>query len=452
MQVLSLAHFQSIEYIIKGGDYNYISAHLAVDIPEDASLFAKIQMNGNSAQWYVDESNAAYRPITTASEEDRLAALQDLKVRKARILQTLKQKNVPYAESLFIVPSEDQIFYSKTGSTTRALLCQWGFKKRNDISKHDTITFLLESVPDPPEPVNVRFVSKGSDGKALGPQPFKLDWVGVNMQDFITEEDGTYPLGKMMPGSSFSVLDDNGNKFPFTVAPGIFDYEAVIPIYASFAIKVANQDGDPKKAYKIAVGELEVMTDSEGMYKDARIELTSDSSITVFDETGHREVYRLERGDNAFTFLVTDKFYSSLLVHTQWNDGEIIPGAKVMVNGEEKESDNDGIIEMNDLEPGSCYTIYPSDNISDKQEIRLERGRNEVLIQKTKIPPKDVRIRLFDHKGNPLRNLHVRFKLASGPCEADTDEEGCIFIPETLFTDKEKVQFSFEYDDPGKKK
>ena len=452
MQVLSLAHFQSIEYIIKGGDYNYISAHLSVDIPEDASLFAKIQMNGNSAQWYVDGDNAGYRPITNATEEDRIAALQDLKVRKARILQVLQKKNVPYAESLFVIPSEDQIFYSKVNGEVKALLCQWGFRKRNDPAKHDTISFLLSTVPDPPEPVDVCFIAKGSDGKPLGSLPFKLEWVGVNLQDFITGEDGSYSLGNMMPGATFSVLDDRGNKFSFTVSTGVCDYEAVFPVYASLTIKVVNQDGDPKPSYKIAVGDLEIMTDDQGIYSDNSIELNSDSSVTVFDDTGHREVYKLERGENTFTFQVTDQFFSSLIIHTQWSDGEAIPNHKVVVNGEEKESDQDGNIVLSGLEPGSNYTVYPAENINDRQEICLARGDNEVLVQKTKIPPKDVRIRLFDHKGNPLRNLHVNFKLASGPCEADTDDEGCIFIPETLFTDKEKVQFSFEYEDPGKKK
>ena len=46
----------------------------------------------------------------------------------------------------------------------------------------------------------------------------------------------------------------------------------------------------------------------------------------------------------------------------------------------------------------------------------------------------------------------MRLNLAKGPYEADTDEEGCIFLPETLFMDKEKVRFNFDYERPDKKR
>lgn len=445
MQTLSSAHFRNIEYTIKGGDYNYISAHLAVDIPGDDILFAKIQINGDSAQWYVD-SNEQYLPISSVPEEDRIAALQDLKVRKERILKTLSGK-VPYAEELFTVPTQEQIFCCRRGAKVYALLTQWGFRKRNDTKREDIIKLLLIDVPEPPEPVDVLFVAEGSDGLPLSDSPFILNWIAGETREFKTDGKGESTLGTMMPGVTFSIADPSGNTFPFKVASGVNVYKANIPLFADYSVRVENQDGTPKAQYPLSISGQSFITDNDGYVRVTGVPLAGETLIDVSDEGGHAERYNLERKGNDFLFKITDTFYSSLRINVQWNDNEKISDAKVNVNGKSYTTDKNGEIVLEKLTPGEQYTVYPEDNLAKRQDIALERGENKLTIIKEKIPPKNVRIRLFDRKKQPIVNTLVKLKLISGPYEATTDENGCIYIPETLFTDREKVEFSFDYDE-----
>ena len=445
MQTLSSAHFQNIEYTIKGGDYNYISAHFAVDIPGDDILFAKIQINGNSAQWYVD-SNEKYIPITVASEEDRIAALQDLRIRKERILKSLSGK-VPYATDLFTIPSEDQIFCCKRGDKVYALLAQWGFKKRHDTKREDIIKFLLSSVPEPPEPVDVIFFAKGSDGIPVGEAPFVFNWIAGGSREFKTDANGESRMGSMMPGVTFSIADKTGNTFPFTVSSGVNIYEATIQLSTDYSVRVENQDGTHKPQFPLSISGESFITDNEGYVRVTGVPLAEETIIEVSDRDGHAERFKLERKGNDFIFNVTDIFYSSLCIQVQWDDNEIIPETKVKVNGETHITDESGKIVLEKLTPGDRYTVYPEDNLAQSQNITLQRGKNELTIVKEKIPPKKVRIRLFDRKKRPIKNTLVKLKLAAGPYEATTDEEGCIYIPETMFNNREIVEFSFEYNE-----
>lgn len=449
MQTLSLAHFTTIEYVIKGGDYNYISAHLPVDLsPDDASLFARIQIDGNSAQWYV-EDKAEYKCLSDASPDDRLAALQDLKVRKERILARLAGK-VKYAELLFVVPDEDQIFFTRKDGFVRALLCQWGFRRRNDPASHDILSFLLESTPDPPATVDVRFRALYSDMKPAAGLPLTLDWVAS--RDFVTDEEGFWGLGPMLEGTGFAILDADGHRFSFTVRSDENVYEAVFPLSVDYRIHVVNQEGTPKPDYPLEVQGLLLRSDSDAMVFPENVLLGPSTEVEVLDETGHIEHYVLEREGNDFTFVVTDRFSSSLQIRSVFDDGTPVENCRVLVDQEEMVTNEDGCLFLSDLEPGRTMTVSPADNLSDSHVVTLERGENEVVIVREKEKPKMVRIRIRDYDGSPLPLVHVRLKLARGPYEADTDEEGCIYLPATLFSDKEKVRFSFDYERPDKKR
>ena len=449
MQTLSLAHFQTIEYVIKGGDYNYISAHLPVDLPpEDASLFARILIDGNSAQWFV-EDKAEYKCLSEASPDDRLAALQDLKVRKERILARLAGK-VKYAELLFVIPDEDQIFFTRREGVVRALLCQWGFRRRNDPASNDIISFLLDSTPDPPASVDVRFQALYSDGKPAAGLPLTLDWAVA--KDFVTDAEGIWVLGSMLEGTAFSIQDASGRRFDFTVQPGVDVYEAVFPLSVDYRIRVVNQEDTPKPDYPLEVQGVTLRSDADAMVYPEKVLLGPSTEVEVSDETGHVEHYRLEREGNDFTFVVTDHFSSSLRVRCVWDDGTPVGNCRVLVDQEEMVTDENGILVLSDLAPDRTMTVAPADNLTDSHVVTLERGENEVEIIREKEKPKMVRIRIRDYDGVPLPKIHVRLNLAKGPYEADTDEEGCIFLPETLFMDKEKVRFNFDYERPDKKR
>lgn len=448
MQTLSFAHFQTIEYVIKGGDYNYISAHLPVDLPpEDVSLFARIQIDGNSAQWFV-EDKAEYSCISEASPEDRLAALQDLKVRKERILQRLSGK-VKYADLLFVIPDEDQIFYTHRGGRVEALLCQWGFRRRNAPGAHDVISFLLDATPDPPKTADIRFRALYSDGKPAAGLPLTLDWVGTT--EFVTDAEGFRSLGSMLEGTAFTILDATGRRFPFTVQAGVDVYEAEFPLYVEYRIRVVNQEETPKPNYPLDVQGVTLRSDDNAMVFPERVLLGPSTKVEVSDETGHLERYQLAREGNDFTFVVTDHFSSALRIRCRWDDETPLEGCRVLVDQEEMVADENGCIFLSDLTPGRTMTVCPADNLSDSHTVTLERGENEVEIVREKEKPQMVCIRIRDYDGSPLPNVHLRLKLAKGPYEADTDDQGCVYLPESLFQDKEKVRFSFDYERPDKK-
>lgn len=449
MQTLSFEHFKSIEYVIKGGDYNYISAHLPVDLPPgDASLFAKIQIDGNSAQWYVDD-NEKYHRITEVSEEDRLAALQDLKARRDRIVRHLAGK-VPYAEQLFIIPDENQIFCVRRSGKVEALLCQWGFRRRNAASRQDVLGVLLEAVPEPPVTVNAFLRVKYSDGKPAAGLPLRMDWVGTT--EFVTGGDGTWNMGAMPEGSKFTIIDQADNRYPFTILSGVDTYEAVIPLYVDCQVRVLNQEGTLKPGYSLQVQGVPVQADADALVRLEKVLLEPVTEVEVRDETGHVERYRLDREGNSFDFVVRDQFFSSLKILCRWDDGSSIAGCRVFVDNDALTADDTGCVFISGLEPGRTLTVSPADNLSDRRSIMLDRGENELLLVREKEKPRMVRIRIRDYDGRPLPHIHLNLQLAKGPVEADTDDEGCILLPDSMFTDKEKVKINFNYERPDKRK
>ena len=449
MQTLSFEHFKSIEYVIKGGDYNYISAHLPVDLPpEDASLFAKIQIDGNSAQWYVDD-NAEYHRITEVSEEDRVAALRDLKDRRDRIVRHLNGK-VPYAEQLFVIPDEDQIFCVRRSGRVEALLCQWGFRRRNAVSRKDVLGVLLEAVPEPPVMVNAFLRAMFSDGKPAAGLPLRMEWVGTT--EFVTGGDGIWNMGSIPVGSQFTVIDQADNRYPFTIQPGVETYEAVLPLYVDWQIRVVNQEGTLKPGYTLQVQGVSLQADADALIRQEKILLQPVTEVEVCDETGHVEKYRLDRGGNSFDFVVTDQFTCSLKILCRWDDGSPVAGCRVRVDSDDIVANDSGCILIPDLEPGRTMTVSPADNLSETHSVLLERGENELVIVREKEKPRMVRIRIRDYDGKPLPHIHLNLQLAKGPVEADTDEEGYVVLPDSMFTDKEKVKINFDYERPDKRK
>ena len=448
MRTLSYAHFSTIEYVIKGGDYNYISAHLPVDAGDDASLFAKIQIDGDSAQWYV-EDYGDYKSILEASEEDRLAALQDLKARKERILARMAGK-IKYAAQLFVIPDESQIFYTRRNGHVEAVLCQWGFCRRHDRSQQDIIAILLEKTPDPKALLPVQIQVLYSDRKPAQSIPVKMEWAN-SVQDFVTDTDGCLGVGSMVDGSTFTIVDPDGRRFPISVVSGKDLYEVVLPLYAGYDIQVVNQEGAPKPGYQVYVNGIPYQSDADAMIRPEPVLLEPYAKVEVDDETGHVENFILNREGNSFQFVVTDYFSSSLHILCNYDDGTPLEGFPVIVDGAEYLTDGAGSLFFPELEPGSTHKVCPSDNLAEERMVKLERGENEVFFIRKKEMPRMVRIRIRDYHGDPMPGIHLRLKLAKGPCEADTDADGYVTLPETLFTDKEKVKLSFDYEVPGKK-
>ena len=142
MQTLSKESFSKIQYVIQGQNYANIYARLVLELPEsDSSLFAKILLRGDGAEWVADDDRA-YLPFASASPEEKELVAIFLEDKKQAVLKKLH--GLSYSSDLLTIPSTDQIFFCRDELGNLSVkLTQWGFKLPKDKGDIDVISVLI---------------------------------------------------------------------------------------------------------------------------------------------------------------------------------------------------------------------------------------------------------------------------------------------------------------------
>lgn len=452
MHILSQESFESISYLIQNQSYGNIVARMEVDLhPVDAHFFARIRQEGNRGTWYTDVPGD-YRTFKEATPQEQELIAIEMEERKQSITAIMQAK-MPYIHNVFIIPSENQIFFRKDeNGDIRVTLAQWGFKANGEAGSEDILSAIIAR-PRTLSQTDVWIQVLYSDGYPATRQTFNLHlFNALKERSFQTDDEGKFHLGNLINGKDFHVNDGVGHEKQIVVTTGQTLYVIEFPLYTNYEIVVQNQEGTKKEAYRLLLDGVPFVTGDDGSVHVDHVLLEPEKQITVKDETGHSEAYLLARDGNCFLFRVMDRFTSQLEVKVSFDDGQPIPDRKVRVGTTEYVTNEDGLIIVPDLEPDSTVHVQDVDDPSVFVDKQLERGGNKVELVIEKPKPQMVRIRLFDVEGNPIPNTCLRFETKLGPLEAVTDQDGAVFFAKELFTDKEKVKLRFEYVDPKDKK
>lgn len=442
MQILSKESFTKIQYVIQGQNYANIYARLVLELPEsDSSLFAKILLRGDGAEWVADDDRA-YLPFASASPEEKELVAIFLEDKKQAVLKKLH--GLPYSSDLLTIPSTDQIFFCRDELGNLSVkLTQWGFKLPKDKGDIDVISVLIAKERTIVQcPVNV--IVRYSDGLPAAQESFNQKLFGSTIPvPFKTNEEGRYYLGNLIVGKPFAITDSRGNEKEFTVDRSIELYEVEFPVYTTYDITVNNQEGTPCTNFNLSVDGKPMTTDDEGKLYFDDVLLTPKLTVeAAHEETSHKEIYTLARDPEAnhFKFVYSEKFFSSLDVQVRYEDGEGLPKFRLKVGMDEYETDEYGHLHLEGIEADTTLRVADAAECNHYVDVELQRGENfaEIVLQRP--AEKQVRIHLEDKKGNPVQNQVVKLHCKSGDYEGSTDVDGNLFFPASHFEDGEKVK------------
>ena len=451
MNILSQESFESIDYLIQNQSYENIVARMEVDLgPEDAHFFSRFRQEGSRGIWYTERPDA-YKSFKDASPQEQELIAIEMEEKKKSITEKMQSK-MPYIQSLFTIPNENQIFYrSDENGNVRVTLGQWGFKARGEAGDIDIIGAIIAR-PRTLTQTDVWIQVNYSDELPAANVTLNLHlFNALNEREFKTDADGKFHLGKLINGKDFSVNDGHGHKEHFVVVAGQNLYVINLPFYTNYEVVVQNQEGTRKPDYTLMLDEIVFVTDEQGAIHVDNVLLTPGKQIVARNQAGDSKTFALTRSDNRFLFEIVDRFTSSLVVKVRFDSGEPIADRKVRVGATEYLTDEEGMFTVPDLEPGSVVHVQDMEEPSVFVDKEMERGENvvELVIAKPVLPM--VRVRVFDVDGDPIQNTCLRFETKLGPLEAVTDQDGAVFFPKDLFSNKEKVKLRFEYVDPKDK-
>lgn len=442
MQTLSKESFTNIQYVIQGQNYANIYARLVLELPEtESSLFAKILLRGDGAEWVADDDRL-YRPYESASPEEKELIAICLEDKKQAVLKKLH--SLSYSSDLLTIPSTDQIFFCNDGlGNISVKLTQWGFKLPRSIEDIDVISALIAKPRTLVQSQVVVYIGY-SDGMPAGNESFNLQLFGSTVP-FKTNEEGRFNVGRLINGKPFAVSDARGNEKTFTVDPSIELYEIELPLYTTYDITVNNQEGTPCTGFNLLVNGKPMTTDKEGRLSFGEVLLTPKLTVeAAHPETSHKETYTLNRDPekNHFKFVYSEKFYSSLDVQVRYPDGEGLPNYRVKVGMDEYETDEYGHLHLDGIEAGTTLRVADAAECNRYVDVELQRGDNLAEIILDRPEEKKVRINIVDKKGNPIQNQVVKIACKSGEYEGSTDADGNLFFPVANFTNGEKIKIT----------
>lgn len=276
MKVLTKRPLVEINDIIHEQSYVNVKARLNQYLPaEYADVFAYVKILGNDGIWY-GEDNVHYQNFKDASPVEKELIAIYLEDVKRYVCQALSDK-MPYVESLFLIPAEEQIYWYKKNDDIKVVLTQWGFKNRMYGMDVDVIGILLKrprSIVQQEVTIHVDY----SDGKPAPKASFVLS-IFNNEQSVETDDNGDYYLGKVFPNKPFMVKTEDGLfQKEFMVSEGLDRYDVVFDYFVDYDVTIENQFGETEPNFIFMIDGNEVSTDESGVYKSTA-KLLPDMSI-----------------------------------------------------------------------------------------------------------------------------------------------------------------------------
>ena len=462
MKVLSSAPFSQISFLIRGVNYKNIYALLNQNLSSnDIRLFSKVEQRNNEAIWYIDSDVENYKSFKDATPEEKGEIADLIEERSAQIktkITTLKEI-AEFQQFIFSIPSENQIFYTyDINQNLIVTLAQWGC---GDVSLGKPIDISSTPIAVPYPNPEVNLLIKYTDNSPADNETFYFSLVNdhpaadTSAKPFKTDTEGKKSLGKRKKGLTFNISnkeDKSDVNHQITVTEQSL-YELFFPCFTSYRVQVVNQFDEPYPNEQILANNQLFTTDEKGCFEVNRLEYIPNTNIdlALASNTEKKAQFTLQKNadNNHFKFVLPVDCEYNLHIKTLLENGTAVPNYKLQIEKEGKnepyETDENGILSFKNLTQDQEITVVDWNNPENKQTITIQRGDNycDVIVELPK--EKQVRIKLLDLEGNPIKGTNLNVKTKAGTFKGTTDVDGYIHLPFTNFKHKEKVKVNFTY-------
>lgn len=416
-------------------------------------IFAPFQVRNKDYVWTLDGED--WTRLSEAEPWDASAVrakIEDVRVRIPSSL-ALSPSLVDY---ILTTPGDEYVFFRKSPSgDVEVQLTGWDFAFPRRPGQRGPVTW-----SDPAGEQDVRVVFEDS-GTPVPSFSFMLTTPSGKEKVLSTGPDGTLYLGRMAPGRQVPLRGvTRSGDFGLVVEMGKDYYRFDVtppppppPRECSLRVDVRTQGGAPAPGTRILVGGIEYTTDSssavvvDGLTVGMGVKVKYGGDLSICSDVD------LVEGENRVLLKVPDPpVPCTLTVHLLGDGGKPLGEERVEVSGREYVTSSSGEVVIRGLARGeevrAVYVAHPEVN----GHCTVAGGENTIVLLYKEpvvvVPPPQVRIRVLDRNGDPVRNTPLRFKTRRGPLEQVSDEEGWVYFPADLFTPGEKVRLSFEYMHP----
>lgn len=449
MKIISSESFTKISPLINSESYNSLHVRLKMKLtPDEIELFSTPDFPvANRGNWQtdVDAPLNVYRDASAVEKEEIATAIEE---KKHAILPKLG--NAPYANLLFRVPDESQIFwYRNADGQVRVILSQWGFGPVAGGRDVDIVDIIL-NLPRPLTQMPVKIIVGYSDGEPAANQTFNLE-VFNNVKAITTNDEGSYSLGKMFAGKKFAVSDANGMRYDFVVEAGKTDYCIVFDLKTDYEVTVFNQFNEVVSGYPLTCDGETFTTDADGKVKVTDVLLTKGKTVVVSGPNGSPQTYSLVRDAerNCFEYRMMVEVKTDYTIKVVDQNGLVKPEYSINVDGSPMVTNTAGMVEVRDLSwvNGMNITVSSAEGATETFSVDKDAANNNFVYKIEVLPPveKKVRVKVLDYDGTILPGIEVFINTKKhGKVSAFTDQEGWATFKAELFENGEKAKVEFK--------
>lgn len=442
MRKISEESFQNIVQQF-AGDAQMLYSRLRIMLtPEECATFARFDRpEPNFGTWSADVPDNI-KSLREATPQEAKAVVAYLTQMQTVILPKLK--DMPQAEHLFKVPSNDEVFfYTDADGRLRVVLAQWGYRQNASVPKSPDVYFIPLFGADDIKPTQVVLHIKYTDG-ALPPAgtAFVVNFLG-HEQTFTVDEEGAINLGTLMSGQEVSVSDGE-NTCSVTVAQGVEDYAVSFTRTADCTITVADQLGRPLGGTTLLIDGQPHTADAEGRVSLTRLPVGT--TLRVEAEGAAERQYTIAEADNHFTYTLAQTIPASYDLTVVDQNGQPVPAYPITIDGRPHTTDQQGRV-AGTLEWTDGRTLHAEAEHGTPRDYALA-PEPQHYIYNVEIPepePEPVTVRYILNVTDQRGNAMAGYPVSINGTNRMTDPQGRITSPEIEW--EEGMQFHAEATD-----
>lgn len=249
-----------------------------------------------------------------------------------------------------------------------------------------------------------------------------------------------------------SDADDNDD---IEIEDGKQDYEYVLPIIEpelSRYVLIVDTVNNPVPFYALQLSYNGQLLNNGATISDAKgqiplpAEWADNDWFEAYDEkSGMRQRYQLDPMNNMYIFKLPAAEEEQHVYVRVVNQHDVpVPGYPIMVQikVEIKQyvADENGCVELGNLRVGQPFIVASGVDGNLHQDYTVEKGKDEYIF-KISEDEGPVVVQLFDKKDTPVPNAQITLTNKRQETFSHyTDQEGCIEVKKSFFTDQEKVK------------
>lgn len=459
MILLSETSKHDVRYILAPRVYLALYNKIVTILPEDYIFFAKPQAKTTTTSWYIEKDIAYtkkdiknYDSLSNPEKDLVSDYIEELKPRLLKVLEHEPEfKDI--ASSFFEIPSTEDIKVIITEQNPIVVLTQWGCVYNNVSTDTDPITTVVNR--EKPNRANVVVEINYSDGSVASEKEFFFDYKSLSKKNK-TNAEGKKNLGKFIFGSEIDVYDEiNGEKqfiHHFTVQKDA-TYIVIFPLFTSAKVKVINQKNEIQANYEIIITyngkRLDKNTGRFGILDLENLEVGKTVLVSDKMNDANFEEFAIAKENNNFVLRILQPFYSDAIIKVLDQNNNLLPNRQIKIEYNSKISqttdelfisDEQATIKLKDVLVGSQITATEFENPDNIQTYSFSEEKNEFVFVINIPEPKFIKVKLVNHKNEPIPNTVIDFEYNKTKMTLTTDAEGYCKIPEDTLQDKDMIK------------